>query len=185
MEIHMKIAVYCASGAGNRKEYVEAAEKIGKWIGENGHELVYGGSNCGLMGAVADAVLAEGGRVTGVVPDVPLIQARKHTGLTECIETADMAERRKLMMDLSDGYIALPGGPGTLDELLEILCMQRLELVKKPMVLYDQEGFYEPLKELFANMRNAGFAEERDFRYILISEDMKEIANFLQSVLKR
>ena len=100
----MNIAVYCGSASGNRPSFTEGAKALGSWIAQNGHTLVYGGSRTGLMGATADAVLAGGGKVIGVIPDVKLIQERRHPGLTECIETKDMAERKQKMIELADGY---------------------------------------------------------------------------------
>ena len=105
----MNIAVYCGSASGNRPSFTEGAKALGSWIAQNGHTLVYGGSRTGLMGATADAVLAGGGKVIGVIPDVKLIQERRHPGLTECIETKDMAERKQKMIELADAYVALPG----------------------------------------------------------------------------
>ena len=95
----MNIAVYCGSASGNRPSFTEGAKALGSWIAQNGHTLVYGGSRTGLMGATADAVLAGGGKVIGVIPDVKLIQERRHPGLTECIETKDMAERKQKMIE--------------------------------------------------------------------------------------
>ena len=94
----MKIAVYCGSSSGNDPGFIESARALGKWIGENGHTLVYGGASKGLMGAVSNAVIEAGGKVIGVIPDVAIIQARKHTGLTELIETKSMAERKSKMI---------------------------------------------------------------------------------------
>jgi len=175
----MKIAVYCGSGTGNRACYAQAAEELGRWIGANGHTLVYGGAAGGLMGITADAVLAEGGKVTGVVPEVELILKRMHTGITETIRTGTMAERKSVMMDLADGYVALPGGPGTLDELSDILSLQRLGL-EKPLVLVDTEGFWQPLKTMLDGMVQAAFVSEADFSRMLVSDNMTEIAAFLE-----
>ena len=102
----MNIAVYCGSSSGDDPRFTQAAKELGKWIGENGHTLVYGGASKGLMGAVAGAVIEAGGKVIGVIPDVAIIQARKHTGLTELIETGSMAERKSKMIELADAFIA-------------------------------------------------------------------------------
>lgn len=136
----MNIAVYCGSASGNRPSFTEGAKALGSWIAQNGHTLVYGGSRTGLMGATADAVLAGGGKVIGVIPDVKLIQERRHPGLTECIETKDMAERKQKMIELADAYVALPGGPGTLDEISEVICLARLGIENKACVLFDTES---------------------------------------------
>ena len=145
----MNIAVYCGSASGNRPSFTEGAKALGSWIAQNGHTLVYGGSRTGLMGATADAVLAGGGKVIGVIPDVKLIQERRHPGLTECIETKDMAERKQKMIELADAYVALPGGPGTLDEISEVICLARLGIENKACVLFDTDGYYKDLKKIF------------------------------------
>jgi uncharacterized protein (TIGR00730 family) len=176
----MKIAVYCGSSSGNNPKFTEAARTLGKWIGENGHTLVYGGANKGLMGAVAGAVIDAGGKVIGVIPDVAIIQARKHTGLTELIETGSMAERKSKMIELADAFIALPGGIGTLDEITEVMSLSSLGIVRGPIVLYDSDGYYRPLKAVLDNVLNAEFGRKEYFTKVLISEDIKEIAGWVE-----
>lgn len=175
----MKIAVYCGSVEGKRPCFKEAGVKVGEWIAKRGDELVYGGADSGIMGAVANAVLKGGQRVIGVLPDVESIQARKHQSLSEYINTPDMAERKKVMLDLSDVYIALPGGPGTLDELSEVISLARLKINNKPVVLFDTEGYYTHLREFFETMVQEGFAEACDFDGVLISDDFSEIEKFI------
>ena len=145
----MNIAVYCGSASGNRPSFTEGAKALGSWIAQNGHTLVYGGSRTGLMGATADAVLAGGGKVIGVIPDVKLIQERRHPGLTECIETKDMAERKQKMIELADAYVALPGGPGTLDEISEVICLARLGIENKACIRRSgrNQTFYRTIEQ--------------------------------------
>ena len=176
----MNIAVYCGSVSGNKEQFREGARALGIWIGEHGHTLVYGGAKGGLMGTIADAVLEHGGTVTGVLPAVESIQKRCHPGLTAYIETKDMAERKAKMIELSDAYVALPGGPGTLDEITDVISLARLGIEDKPCVLFDIDGFYQPLKTVFDQMLEVGFAEKGDFRKVLISEDMEKIGVFLE-----
>lgn len=176
----MKIAVYCGSVEGRSSSYQEGAAAFGSWMASQGHTLVYGGAQGGLMGTLADAVLSGGGTVIGVLPDVPSIQKRRHPNLTEYRETKDMAERKAQMIALADAYVALPGGPGTLDELSDVISLSRLGLEEKPCVLFDIDGFYEPLRQVFATMIQAGFAEPEDFRRVLISSDMEKIETFLK-----
>ena len=166
----MNIAVYCGSVSGNKEQFEKGARALGTWIGEHGHTLVYGGAQGGLMGIVADAVLEHGGTVTGVLPAVESIQKRRHPGLTAYIETKDMAERKAKMIELSDAYVALPGGPGTLDEITDVISLARLGI----------DGFYQPLKTVFDQMLEVGFAEKGDFRKVLISEDLGKIGVFLE-----
>lgn len=175
----MKIAVYCGSSAGKLKVYTLAAQELGKKIGEGKDVLVYGGSNVGLMGSVADAVLAEGGEIIGVVPKVKEIVNRTHTQLTQKIVTEDMSERKKVMMDMSDAYIALPGGPGTMDEITDILCLARLGINRKPCVFFDVNGYYGFVREMLFKMLDSGFADPSDFDSVLISDDLEEIMEFV------
>ena len=175
----MNIAVYCGSSSGNNPRFIESARTLGRWIGENGHTLVYGGASKGLMGAVAGAVIEAGGKVIGVIPDVTIIQARKHTGLTQLIETKSMAERKSKMIELADAFVALPGGIGTLDEITEVMSLSSLEIVRGPIVLFDTDGYYKPLKSVLDNILNAEFGRKEYFSKVLLSEDMQEIADFL------
>lgn len=176
----MKIAVYCGSVSGTEPEYMAVARKLGDWIGRNGHELVYGGSKTGLMGEVADAVLKHGGRVIGVLPDVPLIHERRHPGLSECHLTGTMSARKDKMIALSDAYIALPGGFGTLDEISDVLCLNRLQLIRKPCVLVNTRSFYEPVRNLILNMIDSGFVGGEEMDMLRITDDVEEIAEFVE-----
>ena len=175
----MNIAVYCGSSAGSKEAYTIGAVALGMWIAENGHTLVYGGARGGLMGTIANSVLSNGGKVIGVLPQVESIQNRRHQFLTEYIDTKDMAERKAKMIALADAFVALPGGPGTLDEISDVISLARLHLTDAPCVLFDMNGFYQPLKNVLEGMEKAGFAEPEDFEKVLISEDMKEIGAFL------
>ncbi len=177
----MNIAVYCGSSSGNDPIFAESARILGKWIGENGHTLVYGGASKGLMGVVADAALSAGGKVIGVLPRIGLIQERKHTGLTECIETETMAERKMKMIELADAFVALPGGIGTLDEITEVMTLASIGIIRCSIVLYDANGYYQPLKTVLDNIVDNEFGRREYFSDVLISEDIDEIAGFLLS----
>jgi uncharacterized protein (TIGR00730 family) len=175
----MNIAVYCGSSSGNDEKYTEAAKKLGTWIGESGNTLVYGGANKGLMGVLADSVLENGGKVIGVLPDVERILARKHTGLTECINTSSMAERKSKMIELADAFIALPGGIGTLDEITDVMSLSSLDVVTGPIVLFNTDGYYEPFRIVINKVIETGFGRPEYFERVLFSEDMDEIETFL------
>ncbi len=175
----MNIAVYCGSSNGNNPMFIESARTLGRWIGENGHTLVYGGASRGIMGAVADATLAAGGKVIGVLPKVILIQERKHPGLTECIQTETMAERKTKMIELADAFVALPGGIGTLDEITEVMCLASIGIKRSPVVLYDTAGYYQPLKAVMENIVDKDFGRKEYFSDVLISENINEIAAHL------
>ena len=175
----MKIAVYCGSNSGKGEKFVKIAEELGTWIGKNHHTLVYGGGKRGLMGVVADAVLAQGGEVIGVLPQVKEIQERKHQHLTEYIEVKNLAVRKEKMIELSDAFIALPGGPGTLDEISDVISLSRLDELMQPCVLYDVDGYYQPLKKFYDQMAEFGFLEPDILQRVLYSEDLNEITQFI------
>lgn len=175
----MNIVVYLGSTAGNNPHFKEAAESMGKWIGESGNTLVYGGAKEGLMGLVANATLKAGGKVIGVLPDVPQIQERKHPNLTEYYETASMAERKAKMIELADAFVALPGGIGTLDEITDVLSLASLKVIQCPIVLFNTDGYYEPFRGVLKNIIDNGLGKSEYFKQALFSEDMQEIGAFL------
>jgi uncharacterized protein (TIGR00730 family) len=152
-----RICVYTGSNVGVRQEYQQAARDLGKELVARGLGLVYGGGRVGLMGVIADAVLAEGGEVIGVMPQALFPREIAHTHLTRLHEVGSMHERKALMADLSDGFIALPGGFGTYDELFEIITWSQLGLHSKPVGLLDVVGFFTPLLALISHATNEGF----------------------------
>lgn len=151
------VCVYCGSGPGSNPRFVEAAIALGKTFAENKIRLVYGGGSVGLMGAVAEATLDHGGLVTGIIPD--FLKSREHPLLRvqETIVTPDMHERKRLMFEHSDAFVALPGGVGTLEELVEQMTWQQLGRHSKPVLLANIDGFWEPLIALLAHMRETEF----------------------------
>jgi uncharacterized protein (TIGR00730 family) len=162
------IAVYCASSTGTDPAHAAAARALGGLLARRGITLVYGGGNVGLMGAVADGALAEGGRVIGVIPRAMLEAERGHRGVTELKIVETMHQRKALMVDLADGFIALPGGYGTLDELFETVTWGQLGLHKKPVGLLDVGGFWRPLAGFLDSVVAAGFILPR-FRELIVS----------------
>lgn len=149
------VGVFCGSSSGRGDTYVDAARGLGRLLAEQGVGLVYGGGTVGLMGAAADACLAGGGRVTGVIPRGLFAREIEHRGVTELHEVATMHERKALMYDRSDAFIALPGGLGTLDELAEVATWGQLGLHAKPIVLLDVAGFWQPFVDLLDRMVDA------------------------------
>jgi hypothetical protein len=143
----MKIAVYCASSTKIHPDFFEAASQLGRELGRRDLELVNGAGNMGLMAATSDACLAAGGRVTGVIPTFMVEQGWHHTGLTHLIETPDMHKRKQIIANISDGCIALPGGCGTLEELMEVITWKQLGLYLKPIVILNTRNYYDPLLE--------------------------------------
>ena len=143
------VCVYCASSTRIDPIYAEAAAKLGTMLGERGVRVINGAGSIGLMRVVSDAVLQSGGQVTGVIPRFMVDNGWGHAGLTELIEVETMHERKQIMADLSDAAIALPGGCGTLEELLEVITWKQLGLYKKPIIILNTNGYYDPLLELF------------------------------------
>ena len=146
------ICVYCGSNAGSKPAYTERAIALGDRIAKEGLQLVYGGGNVGLMGIVADAVLAASGEVVGVIPEQLVNWEVAHKGVTRLEVVANMHERKKRMFDLSDAFVALPGGFGTLDEMFEMLTWRQLGIGDKPCAFLDVEGFYTPLMGMIDRM---------------------------------
>jgi uncharacterized protein (TIGR00730 family) len=140
-----RICVFCGSSAGARPAYRQAAQTIGRLLCRRGIELVYGGGHVGLMGIVADACLGEGGRVIGVIPQALADKEVAHSGLTELRIVKSMHERKSVMAELSDAFLALPGGYGTWEELFEVLTWSQLGIQRKACALLNVEGYYDPL----------------------------------------
>lgn len=151
------ICVYCGSQPGASPAYARAAAALGESIARDGLTLVYGGASVGLMGIVADAALAAGGRVVGVMPRILMRRELAHTGLTELVTTASMQERKAKMAELSDAFVALPGGIGTLDELFEMWTWAQLGLHGKPCALINTEGYYDDLVAFLDRAVRDGF----------------------------
>ena len=150
------VCVFCGSSAPADPRYRDAARALGALIARRGVDLVYGAGSMGLMGELADAALGHGGRVIGVIPAGLFAREVGHTGLTELHEVASMHERKQLMYDLSDAFVALPGGLGTLEELAEVATWSQLGLHSKPVVLLDVDGFWEPLVSQLDRMADVG-----------------------------
>jgi uncharacterized protein (TIGR00730 family) len=157
------VCVYCGSSAGDRPEYVDAARALGHALAQRGTELIYGGAQVGLMGHVANAVLERGGRVIGVIPQMLVRKEIAHAGLTALHVTASMHERKQKMADLSEGFIALPGGIGTFEELFEIWTWGQLGLHRRPCGLLNVAGYYDDLVRFLDHATASGFirAEQR------------------------
>jgi uncharacterized protein (TIGR00730 family) len=179
------VCVYCGSGPGTNPRFVEAAKALGKALAEGGIRLVYGGGSIGLMGAVATSVLDHGGTVTGIIPDFLTIRENALKRVQEMIVTPDMHERKRLMFEHSDAFVALPGGIGTLEELVEQLTWQQLGRHSKPVLLANIEGFWEPLLALLAHMRATQFIRPSLAIDILKAERVEDILPRLQAAAAR
>ena len=167
----MRICVFCGSSFGARAVYRERAEAFGALLARRQIELVYGGAHVGLMGALADAVLAGGGRVIGVIPETLLERELAHSGLTDLRVVGSMHERKALMASLSDGFVALPGGIGTLEELFEVWTWSQLGLHEKPCALLDIDGFYSGLSAFMDHVVAEGFLKPQQRQALLVDAD--------------
>ena len=179
------VCVYCGSGPGTNPRFVEAAIGLGKAMAESGIRLVYGGGSIGLMGAVATSVLDHGGTVTGIIPGFLTARENALKRVQELIVTPDMHERKRLMFEHSDAFVALPGGIGTLEELVEQLTWQQLGRHSKPVLLANIEGFWEPLLALLAHMRETQFIRASLSVDILKAERVEDILPRLQAAAAR
>lgn len=154
----MQIAVYCGSKSGHSPAFVALASQLGQQMALRHHDLIYGGANIGLMGAVADAVLAGGRDVLGVMPRALVEREVAHPGLTELQVVDTMHERKAGMADPADAFVALPGGPGTMEELFEVWTWQMLGYHHKPVAILNHNGYYDPLIAMITRMTDQGFA---------------------------
>jgi uncharacterized protein (TIGR00730 family) len=152
------LCLFCGSRPGADPAYVEAGRRLGSLMAERGIRLIYGGGNIGLMGVVAETVLAAGGEVTGIIPEFLMKYEVGDPGVTELIVVDDMHERKRRMFEMADGFVVLPGGLGTLDELIEVTTWKQLQLHAKPVVVIDVAGYWAPLKALIDGVIAGGFA---------------------------
>ncbi len=164
-----RICVFAGASEGNDPVFMEQTKELGKALAANNIELVYGGAKSGLMGAIADAVLASGGKVTGVIPTGLLDREIAHPSITRMIEVASMHERKAKMSELADGFITLPGGFGTLEEFFETISWAQIGIHTKPIALYNIADYYTPLVQLIDHAIKAGFVPE-DNRELIIDE---------------
>ena len=179
------VCVYCGSGPGTNPHFVEGATALGKIFAENGVSLVYGGGSNGLMGAIAKSTLDHGGNVIGIIPDFLIARENALARVQELIVTPDMHERKRLMFERSDAFVALPGGIGTLEELVEQLTWQQLGRHSKPILLANIDGFWEPLLALLAHMRATQFIRPNLAVEILKAERVQDILPSLRVAAAR
>lgn len=160
--VRKSVCVYCGSSTGTDRQYTLAAKELGRSLANGGFQLVYGGSSVGLMGCLADAALEARGRVIGVRPNWLFQNEPPHAGLSELHEVSSMHDRKHLMFDLSDAFVVLPGGLGTLEELFEVLSWAQLGIHNKPIIAVDVDGFWMPLFNLILQAERSGFIGSRE-----------------------
>ncbi|MEO7497603.1 MAG: TIGR00730 family Rossman fold protein [Massilia sp.] len=174
------IAVYCGASAGATPRYADAARAMAQALVEHNIGLVYGGGNVGLMGVIADEVLRLGGEVSGVIPRALLARELGHTGLTRQFVVKDMHERKAMMSELSDGFIAMPGGLGTLEELFEMLTWSQLGIHHKPVGLFNVGGFYDGLVGFVGHQQAEGFVRAEHAALMLVEAEPVALVRRLQ-----
>jgi uncharacterized protein (TIGR00730 family) len=169
------LCVFCGSSHGNQPAFAAAAKRLGESMASRGIELVYGGSHVGLMGVVADAVLAHGGKVTGVLPRFMADRELAHNGLTRLHLVETMHERKRLMAELAGGFVALPGGFGTFEEIFEAITWAQLHLHRSPCALLNVNGYYEPLVEFLRGSVSAGFVRRELLESLIVTASVDEL----------
>ena len=178
------VCVYCGSSAGTEPAFGEAAGRLGRIFAENGVRLIYGGGSVGLMGILADAVLAHGGKATGIIPDFLTQRERPRRLGQDLIVTRDMHERKRTMFERADAFVALPGGIGTLEELVEQLTWAQLGRHRKPILIANIDGYWDPLLTLVANMREREFVPDSVAVNFLVAERVETILPTLQEAVR-
>lgn len=176
-----RICVFCGSSAGRLEIYQDEARKLGAVVASLGLDLVYGGGNVGLMGIVADAALASGGQVIGVIPQSIADLEIAHENLTTLHIVKDMGSRKEMMGELSDGFIALPGGYGTLDELSEVLTYNQLRVYDKPIGLLNVNGYFDGLLQFFDHAVEEKFVRQEHRNNLIVSADPEELVAMMES----
>jgi uncharacterized protein (TIGR00730 family) len=177
-----RLCVFCGSSRGSRPEYADDARRLGQAMARAGLTLVFGAGHVGLMGVLADAVLAEGGQAIGVIPRMLVEKELAHQGLTELHVVASMHERKALMADLADAFAALPGGVGTADELFEIITWAQLGLHAKPVALLNTAGYFEHLLDWVNHAIEEGFLASRPCRQLLVANTPEQLLELLAAM---
>jgi uncharacterized protein (TIGR00730 family) len=182
--VPLNICVFCGSGTGHNPVYAQAAQDLGKLMVQHQATLIYGGGNIGLMGIVADAVMADGGKVIGVIPDFLMQKEVGHKGLTQLEVVGSMHERKRRMADLAQAFVALPGGWGTLDELAEILTWQQLGLVHAPVAILNTNQYFDSLLLQMEVMVREGFLSAQNFENLFVAKTPEVLLQHFQTSLK-
>ena len=177
----MRITVFCGANNGKSELYKENAIELGKWIANNNHTLVYGGGKIGLMGVIADTVLENNGKVIGIMPQFLVDREISHDSISEMIVVDDMSKRKTQLVDLGDVFIALPGGPGTLEEISQVISWVRVGKKDAPCILMNVNGYYDFLEQYFDKMVEEGFLTNEDRQRTLFTASIKEMEEFIDN----
>lgn len=176
------LCVYCGSSRGHDPRHARTAEQLGRWMAREHVTLVYGGGRVGLMGVVADSILAAGGKAIGVIPTMLKTVELAHAGLTELIAVDTMHARKHRMFEIADAFAILPGGLGTLDEAFEIITWRQLALHDKPILLIDSGGYWRPFRDMLNHVVEHGFARPETSRLVTLVEDVEQIPAILAAL---
>ena len=176
----MKICLYGASSNNIDKTYIDATEKLGEEMAKRGHTLIYGGGAAGVMGAAARGASKGGGKIVGISPRFFDVDGALYDKCTDFIYTETMRERKQLLVDMSDGFIVMPGGPGTFDELFETLSLRQLGLHNKPIAVFNINGYYNPIAEMLKASYNGGFMTKESLEIIQFFEEESELLKYLE-----
>lgn len=176
----MNITVYLGALRGNDPVLKDAVKELGRWIGENNHTLIYGGSKSGLMGYIAESVLNAGGTAIGIEPQFFIDEELQYDGLTELIITKDMTERKTKMIELGDAFIAFPGGTGTLEEISEVMSKISLKQLNAPCIFYNLNDYYKGMKELMSHMVEMGLSTYEKQKGIYFADHLDDIRNIIE-----
>lgn len=179
--MNKSLCVFCGSSTGNNPLFAEKARELGKLFAEHSIDLVYGGASIGVMGALADSVLEHGGNVFGAMPKHLADREVAHTGLTKLFITNSMHERKALMANLSDGFVALPGGFGTLEELFEAITWSQLNMHYKPVMLLNTTSFYNPMLEFIQHTIDNGFVRSEHRDILTICDEPEDVIEVMRS----
>ncbi|MBZ6076493.1 TIGR00730 family Rossman fold protein [Microvirga puerhi] len=185
MPLIKSICVYCGSGFGDDSVFAENAAALGRAMAEQDIKLVYGGGNVGLMGTIAKTVIDHGGHVTGIIPDFLKAREKLLDAVQETITVPDMHTRKRLMFEKADAFVALPGGIGTLEELVEQMTWAQLGRHTKPILMLNTKGFWKPLLSLLAHMRNEGFIRPGLELSYLVAEQVEDVIPMLEASARR
>lgn len=177
----MRVTVYLGANMGDNPRFKEATRALGRWIVDQGHSLVYGGSKAGLMGILGDTVLENGGQAYGIMPQFLIDREIAYEGLTQMTIVETMAQRKTAMLEAGDLFIALPGGLGTLEEITEAIAAARVGTLNKPCVFFNLEGYYNPMKAMLESMVAHDFLEAETAAKFLFSDDFSEIEAFVEA----
>lgn len=175
----LNIVVYCGASQGNKKEYEESAIRLGEWIAKNNHTLVFGGGNAGLMGTVANTVIQHHGKTIGVMPTFLQERELAHEQLDELIIVDSMSVRKETMLAKGDVCIALPGGPGTLEEITEVVSWTRVGQNSNPCIFFNTDNYYALIQQFYDQMVTSAFLTQEDRDKILFSDTFDEIEAFI------